>query len=180
MILCFMGLNGSGKGTQALLLRQRAAQSGLNMETVHPGGLLASDPECKALIDQGKLIDDKRVCDVLDKSLATLDHHIVVVDGFPRSVGQADHLINLSRRGHEVLVCVFEVSEDVAVARCVERDRGPDDAPEVVRARVQAYRRETEPAVEHMLRLMPRRLLIIDGGRPVEVVHASIAAHLKL
>jgi adenylate kinase len=110
-----------------------------------------------------------------------------ILDGFPRTVGQAEALAEILReRGLELdAVIEFKVDENALVRRVEKRAQETiaaggtprkDDTPETLRTRIAAYRQQTEPLVEHFRR--HGRLVTVDGMRSVEEVEAEIGRAL--
>ena len=156
MRLVILGAPGAGKGTQAVIL---AAELGVphvatgvifrqNVETESQLGLRA-----KAYMDRGELVPDDVVIGMVTERLAEPDAaHGFVLDGFPRTVPQAEALeIVLQERDSPLdAVLRLEVPEEELLARLEARretEHRSDDDTEVIRKRLVEYRSKTAPLV---------------------------------
>ena len=153
MDIVLMGPPGVGKGTQAAMLAVRTGlthlASGdlfrLNIRDETELGLLA-----KAFVDRGELVPDRIVIEmVLDRMLGPDGVSGALLDGFPRTLAQAEMLETIGRPIDAVLV--LEVDEQEAVARMAKRaqeEGRTDDTPEAIRTRLANYRENTAPLIE--------------------------------
>jgi adenylate kinase len=145
-----LGPPGCGKGTQAARLRER--EGWLHLST---GDLLrqavtddsALGRRAAPIMASGALVPDDLVTALVVERVAAAPQGTgVVLDGYPRTVGQADALdAALAPRGVEAVVRY--VLPDAEVVKRLLARRRPDDTPEVVRERLEVYRRQTEPLV---------------------------------
>jgi adenylate kinase len=130
-------------------------------------------------MDRGELVPDDLIVALIGDELARLDDKPVLLDGFPRTVAQADALADsLKARSRELNdVVLIAVPDDVVVDRISHRHQGRgDDLPETVRERLRVYHHETEPLVAYYdERGLLRR---VDGARDAEAVQAAIRAAL--
>jgi adenylate kinase len=100
-----------------------------------------------------------------------------VLDGFPRTIPQAEALDDMLTGIGRRLSCVleFQLDEDDAVSRLLGRaaeEGRTDDTPEVIRNRMQVYREKTEPLTAYYL---GRGILVgVDAGGTVDEVRAEI------
>ena len=158
MRLVLLGAPGSGKGTQAKLLKEE-----LNIPHISTGDLLraavAAGTElgkaAKVVMDKGQLVSDEIVLGMLKERLGQDDAKKgFILDGFPRNLVQADMLdklldeINMPAE-HAVLI---EVDPEEVVARIAKRaelEGRSDDTEEVVRDRIKVYENQTAPVVNH-------------------------------
>lgn len=180
--IVLLGPPGSGKGTQAERLREREGYT-----TLSTGDLLrearAAGTElgrrAAAYMERGELVPDTLIVDMIREVLAALDGRPVVLDGFPRTVPQADALDEaLRERGRELAgVILVEIPDGIVVERISNRHQGrADDRPETVRERLVVYHRETEPlAAYYRERGLLRR---VDGAGSPDEVEAALRAVL--
>jgi adenylate kinase len=180
--VALLGPPGSGKGTQAARLQDK-----LGFVALSTGDLLrearAADTDvgrsAAEYMDRGELVPDDLIVAMIREELAKLDDKPVLLDGFPRSVAQADALDGaLTDRSRELTaVVLIDVPDDVVVERISGRHQGrEDDTPETARERLRVYHRETEPLVAYYEeRGLLRR---VDGTRDPDEVQAAIRAAL--
>lgn len=122
--LTFIGPPGSGKGTQAKLLRQRGflhASSG-DMLRAEISAATPRGREIAATVASGGLVADAVLFDVVGAFLAAHPHEAIVLDGYPRTLPQARHLASL----HLDAAVFFEVTDAVLLRRLGDRVLGPD------------------------------------------------------
>jgi adenylate kinase len=179
--IALMGPPGSGKGTQAARLRDRSgfatlATGDLLREARSAGTELGR--RAAEYMERGDLVPDDVVVAVVRDAVAELDGKPIVLDGFPRTVAQADALAEALGDGRELNAAVLiDVPDDVVVDRIAGRrqDRD-DDGPETVRSRLRVYHRDTEPLVAYFdERGLLRR---VDGSQGADAVEAGIRAAL--
>jgi adenylate kinase len=180
--ILILGPQGSGKGTQAKRLAEtygspHVATGDILRSAVAEGTELGR--EVAPILERGDLVPDDLMVELIRERIA--DEHGFVLDGFPRTVPQAEALdAMLDEIGKPLdVVLLLEVSDDVAIERLLARraaEGRSDDAPEVIRTRLRHYHGLTEPVVE---RYRTGGLLIpVNGERSVEDVHAAIEDEL--
>jgi adenylate kinase len=173
--IALLGPPGCGKGTQAERLRDE-----LGFTWLSTGDLLrearAAGTElgrrAAAYMDRGELVPDEVIVDVIEDALAELGDRPILLDGFPRTVTQAEAL------GRELdRVILIDVPDDVVVERILGRHQGrADDNPETVRERLRVYHRETEPLIGYYTeRGVLRR---VEGAHSPDAVHDDVRAAL--
>jgi adenylate kinase len=192
MRLVLLGPPGAGKGTQATRIAKRFAVPQLSTgdmlrEAVASGSALGT--RVKDIMERGDLVpDDVVIAVVADR----MDHSDAangfVLDGFPRTVAQAEALDReLAARGIGLdAVLELEVDEDVLLVRIRGRaeeagNKGQpvrrDDNPEVFKTRLKAYRAQTAPVTEYYR--SQGLLHIVDGLQPIDVVTEELAEVLS-
>ncbi|HET8755017.1 MAG TPA: adenylate kinase [Solirubrobacteraceae bacterium] len=176
--LVLFGPPGSGKGTQAARLRDD-----LSFRQLATGDLLrAARAEGTELgrraaeyMDRGDLVPDAVILEMVGDAIDRAGDDPIVLDGFPRSVPQADALgAALDARGRELSAALLiDVPDDVVVERISGRGQGrSDDNPETVRERLRVYHDETEPLVAYYdARGLLRR---VDGARDPDAVYEQV------
>ena len=174
-----LGPPGSGKGTQAERLGDRGyttlSTGDLLREARSDGNELGR--RAGKFMDRGDLVPDDVIVALIQEQLADLDGEPVLLDGFPRTVPQADALAATLDEHDRALTAVvlIEVDDEVVADRISGRGR-EDDAPETVRERLHVYHGETEPLVAYYEeRGLLRR---VDGGGDPDAVHEGIRAAL--
>jgi adenylate kinase len=174
--LILVGPPGSGKGTQATLLAERAG-----LPTLSTGELLRSVAQEDTLLGRrvadvigaGALLPDRLMLDVLREPLKRLRAAGAgfVLDGFPRTVAQAVALEATLRPSTIDLAIQLVVDPTVLAIRLARRGRADDNAA-AIQQRLRAFGRETQPMIERFR--CSGRLVTIDGHQPVEVVLTQI------
>ena len=158
MRVVFLGPPGAGKGTQAReLARERSvahiATGDMLREAIANGTALGR--EAKTYYDRGELVPDALVIGMLGERLQVPDAaHGFVLDGFPRTIAQAEALERLLKDlGRELdRVVFFEVSEPELLRRLTARravEQRADDTDETVKNRLHVYATQTEPLLEY-------------------------------
>jgi adenylate kinase len=181
--ILLLGIQGSGKGTQA---KRIAAEYGI--PHISTGEILRDENtelgrQSKAILDRGELVPDQTMIEVIRSRLSQADTaNGFVLDGFPRTMAQADALDELLDELGKPLSIVFElqVPDEVARQRLLRRaqeEGRSDDSPEAIDRRIDLYHRETEPIVAHYRGR--GNLVGIHGTGTVEQVFAEIADALE-
>ena len=188
MRIILLGPPGSGKGTQAQRLVQRYGIVQLSTGEMLRAAVAAGTPvglRAKDIMASGGLVPDEVVVGVIADRIEQPDAKKgFILDGFPRTVPQAEALDDLLRHKHLKLDAVIElrVNESALLQRVetrVEemRSRGMevrvDDTPEVLTRRLAAYRSLTEPLIHYYSER--RKLLTVDGMMTIEQVTREIA-----
>src|SRR4051812_20856888 len=187
MRLILLGPPGAGKGTQAQRLVAKHGIVQLSTGDMLRAAVAAGTPvgmQVKDIMDRGDLCPDEIVVSIIADRIAQPDaKNGFVLDGFPRTVAQAEALERmLHEKGLDLDgVVELKVDEGQLVRRIESRiketlARGEplrkDDDPEVLKTRLEAYRRQTAPLIYHY---QERGLLrAVDGMAPVDEVTAAI------
>ena len=153
MQLILFGPPGAGKGTQAIYIAEN-----YGVEHISTGDVLREAVKnesevgllAKSFMDKGELVPDKVVIQIIVEKLSTLDKNGFMLDGFPRTVAQAEALDEmLSKLGLEIDVVIFlDVDDDEVIDRIMKRQQlegRDDDSVDVVRNRLKVYRDQTSP-----------------------------------
>jgi adenylate kinase len=174
--IALLGPPGSGKGTQAERLQDELGFAWLSTgDLLREARAAGSELGRRAAeyMDRGELVPDDVIVDVIEGALAGLGDRPILLDGFPRTVAQAQAL------GRDLdAVVLIDVPDDVVAERIIGRDQGrSDDNPETVRERLRVYHDETEPLVEHYER--QGKLRRVDGAQSPDAVHDDVRAALN-
>lgn len=156
--LLLLGAPGAGKGTQAQRLVEKYEIPQISTGDMLRAAVAAGTElglKAKGLMDAGELVPDDVVIGVAAERLATNDaQRGFVLDGFPRTVAQADALTEILSTSHSGLdLCIaITVEEDATVERLLKRaeiEGRADDNEEVIRGRMQVYRDSTAPLLDY-------------------------------
>ncbi|MBS7698195.1 MULTISPECIES: adenylate kinase [unclassified Chelatococcus] len=187
MRLILLGPPGAGKGTQAARLVERHGIPQLSTGDMLRAAVAARTPvglQAKELMDQGALVPDDLVVSIVASRIDEPDARKgFILDGFPRTVGQADALDRmLEQKGMQLdAIIELKVDEGILVDRIVRRakeaeERGEpvrrDDNPEVFRTRLDAYRQQTAPLTDYYG--SKGTLRTVDGMAPIDDVTTAI------
>ncbi len=210
MKIILLGPPGSGKGTQAKRLSQdyhipQISTGDLFRE--HMGAQTPIGLEAKNFIEAGKLVPDEIVLamafDRLDRSDCEQGY---LLDGFPRTLAQADQLAKHQKDQEKIYVLALDVPDEEIVRRAAGRlvcrscgtiynqniaptlqegicdkcggvvYRRKDDEPEVVRQRLKTYHEQTQPLIDYYRHL--GLLTTFDGTQAPDVVHANLKRYV--
>ena len=187
MRLILLGPPGSGKGTQAQRLVQRYGIVQLSTGEMLRAAVAAQTPvglKAKDVMASGGLVPDEIVIGIISDRLDQPDAAKgFILDGFPRTVPQAEALDELLKKKHMRLDAVIELRvNESALLQRVEtrvaemRARGEevriDDTQEVLTKRLASYRSLTEPLIHYYSER--RKLLTVDGMMTIEHVTREI------
>jgi adenylate kinase len=187
MRIILLGPPGSGKGTQAQLLLQRYGIIQLSTGEMLRAAVAAGTPvglKAKEIMANGGLVPDDVVVGIISDRIDQPDARSgFILDGFPRTVPQAEALDDLLKHKHLKLDAVIElrVNESALLSRVETRvaqmrERGEevrhDDTPEVLTKRLAAYRSQTEPLIHYYSER--RKLLTVDGMMTIDEVTRAI------
>ena len=187
MRLILLGPPGSGKGTQAQRLIHRYGIVQLSTGEMLRAAVAAQTPiglKAKDIMASGGLVPDDVVVGIISDRIDQPDAAKgFILDGFPRTVPQAEALDALLKKKHLKLDAVIElrVNESALLERVERRAaetraRGEevrvDDTPEVLIKRLASYRTQTEPLIHYYSER--RKLLTVDGMMTIEHVTHEI------
>jgi len=191
MRLVLLGPPGAGKGTQAQRLVANWGIVQLSTGDMLRAAVAAGSPlglEAKAIMDRGELVPDRLVIELIDARLDGADAAKgFILDGFPRTVAQAEELDALLEARRMRLDAVIElvVDEAMLLKRVENRIRETlqaggsvraDDNPETLKTRLDAYRKLTAPVSAYYAG--KGALKQLDGMAPIEDVAGAIDAAL--
>ena len=171
-MIIFTGVAGSGKSVQGRRLADELA-----LPWVSTGEflrMLISGEKRKEMLE-GKLLDDKEIIGLIRKIFTVVDtNQEFILDGFPRTLSQADWLLSQVKHGQLSVsgVIHLKASEQIVMDRLLSRGR-QDDNKEAIVARFHEYENQIKPILEHF-KTDGVPVYDIDGGRDVEEVHQDI------
>lgn len=175
--LIFLGPPGAGKGTQAQALAKSCHIPHISTGDILRQALSARSPlgiKAQGYMDKGELVPDDLVQDLVEERLNQSDTQSGwILDGFPRTVSQAEFLDSLLQKlhHHNVRVVNLDVPDDVLMTRLLSRGRS-DDNEEVIRRRLEVYRGDTTPLIGYYGDR--QQLVFIDGNQSLEEVNAEL------
>lgn len=187
MRLILLGPPGAGKGTQAQRLVERHDIIQLSTGDMLRAAVRNGTPlglKVKDIMHRGELVPDDVVVSIVAERIAEPDaRNGFILDGFPRTVGQADALDPVLARMHQELDAVIKLKVDPSIllerieARIADmiahgETVRADDNPEALKRRLDEYRLQTAPLIEYYDK--KGLLRIVDGMAPIDAVTAAI------
>ena len=205
MNIVLMGCPGAGKGTQSAKLKETWGLKHISTGDVLRGEMAAGTQigkQVAALINHGNLVPDELMIAMLENIIASTDQGIIL-DGFPRTVAQAQALdAMMSRLGREISAVVMidlpeaEVVKRLSTRRLCKKCGKPaatptqptcecggelyvraDDAPESVKHRLEVYRAQTLPVKNFYAN--SGKYVEINGNQTPQQVFEDICKVLK-
>jgi adenylate kinase len=206
MRLILLGAPGVGKGTQAIRLSRdngipKVSTGDILRANIHQGTEVGQ--KVKSLLDAGELVPDVLMLEIIEKRLEKKDcYNGFILDGFPRTVAQAEGLnVLLAEMKKELdAVILFSVPTEVLVSRLSSRftctkcgkdynsasesvpdtcvdcgskvSQRKDDREETVRNRLGVFATQTMPLIDFYRRT--GQLQEINGNRPMDEVHLAV------
>lgn len=193
MNIILLGAQGSGKGTQAQLLKDK-----YNLVHVSTGDLLreTKDEKIKQQMKEGKLVSDEQMIALIKEKLAS-ETKGAILDGFPRTLAQAEALDEITQID---AVIELKLTDEEALKRLAGRKtcrnckaiygaenppkqnkcdkcngeiyQREDDKPEAIKKRLERYHEETEPLVEYY---KPRKIThSVDASKSIKEIFANV------
>jgi adenylate kinase len=202
-VYLFMGMQGSGKGTQAKIISKE-----LNLCHISTGDLLRETKgklgeKIHNLINSGNMVSDELILEMIEQRIKQYDcKYGIILDGYPRNVKQAKTL-DAKFKVEEVIE--IQISDEEAYKRlsgrynCKECNAGyniyaqpkpkqkgicdlckgelyqrKDDNPEAIKKRIKEYHIKTEPVLDYY----KNKLITINGEQPIEKITKEILKKL--
>jgi adenylate kinase len=206
MRIVILGPQGSGKGTQAVLISKK-----YKIPHISTGDIFRENTKEKtelgkkveSIIKKGQLVPDELTIALVKDRISQPDCKSgFILDGFPRNLTQAEALSGISKLDWAIEI---SLDDETAVKRISSRrtcencgaiysaisddiSKGckkcggslvirHDDTPHVVRGRLKIYHAQTKPLIDYYK--TKKILMSVDGGRPVDAVFAEIVKNMK-
>lgn len=204
-IIILLGPPGSGKGSQAVWIAEK-----LGIKHLSTGDLFRdaakTDPILSDTLKQGGLVSDQQVCGLVETELKKLKNTPgVLLDGFPRSLQQAEWLDSVAAQS-KITVLLLDTPDDLLFSRVTQRfscsvckktyntqtapplpgnycscghkltQRADDQDMAVFKRRVQDYHEITRPLISYYKK--DKKLVVIDGSRSIKQVKEEIEQKL--
>ena len=201
----FLGPPGAGKGTQAQRLVEekgfvQISTGDILREAVKSGTELGK--KAKEYMDAGKLVPDEIIIGIIKDKLKELEGKDIILDGFPRTIPQAEALDKMLPEVGRQLdgVILFDVPDEEVIKRLSGRRVDPktgkvyhiiynpppegveviqrdDDKEEVIKKRLEVYHSQTAPLIEYYKN--QNKLLVIDATKSPDEVYKELLSVLK-
>lgn len=171
MRVLFIGLQGSGKSTQAKLLSKF-----LKIPLISTGEIFRQmadvNQAVKRILDEGRLMDDNTTSNLVKDRLQEKDcQNGFIIDGYPRNLGQ----LGLLDPKFDIVFYLDAPGEQV-IERLTKRGR-EDDTPESISLRLELFNKQTKPLLDYYGNL--GNLVEIDGEGEVNKIQLRIRATLE-
>ena len=189
MKIVFLGPPGAGKGTQSARLVKKHGIVQLSTGDMLRAAVKAGTPvglKAKAVMEAGELVSDEIVIGIIADRIEDADcANGYILDGFPRTVAQAEALDGmLTAKGTELDAIIELVVDEEQMLQRIEKRRAEtiaageaprkDDTPEAFKERMVDYRQKTAPVTGYY----GDRVQTVDGMKSIEEVSAQIDAIL--
>lgn len=175
-MILLMGIAGSGKGTQGKML---ADQRGYHLVSMGEVLRMYITGEQRERMLTGELLDNQEIIAIIDKVLSSFpDDGQVLMDGFPRTIPQAEWLMAQVKAGRFKLDTALHLvaSRQAVKQRLLGRAR-IDDKEEAIEKRFAEYEKSTRPLLD-WLKANGVKVIDINAERTPEEVHADIVKYL--
>lgn len=186
MRLILFGPPGAGKGTQANKISENYVAAHIST-----GDMLRSAVKngtelgalAKSFMDKGELVPDDVIIGIIKDRIKEQDARTgFMLDGFPRTIAQAEALSSMLQAEDESIDAVvsIEVKDEEIIGRILERAKiegRKDDTEDVVKNRLNVYRNQTEPLKDYYQ--SAGVLAEVDGMGTIDEVFGRIEAVLS-
>jgi adenylate kinase len=179
MKIILIGMPGAGKSTQGNLLSKKFKVHYLSTGHIFRDIAKEHTPigkRIKLVMNAGLLISDAKTLEIVSGYLKRpIYQHGYILDGFPRTLGQAQKFKNGVDK-----VIYLKVSDKEILWRLAYRDDGgrEDDTLLAIRKRIEVFHKFTDPVIEYYRR--KGQLLEINGEREIDEIQKDILKHLNV
>lgn len=186
--LVFLGVQGSGKGTQGKMLLKDYPDA-IYMEMGQLCRAFMSNDNgiwnyIRHLVENGLMVDNFITHDLLHTTIqiAQKEGKGIMMDGFPRLMEQAEFMIKkMAEYGRDYTIVHFQLSKEKALERMKKRasiEARKDDTPEAMERRISIFENETLPVIEYFASL--GKLVTINADDTIENIQAALRKNLGL
>jgi adenylate kinase len=186
MRLILLGAPGAGKGTQGVRLAEHFGVAHVASGDILREHVAQETPlgvRVAAFVAAGELVPDDLVLAVVGRAVVeAMETGGYLLDGFPRTLAQAEQAFEAATRGDMAAnaVLFLDVADEVAIERLVERSatsgRVDDASTDVIRHRLEVFHEQTVPLLDFYE--AHGRLVRVDAGPPPDEVFAEILRSL--
>ncbi len=181
--LFIIGPSGCGKSTQAKLIAEKYNLTHLSMGQLLRDEIAADSgfgDEAKSYLDNGKLVPDDLIFDILIAKLNTLNNQNFIIDGFPRVLNQGKYMEYYLKKKDlpfSLLIHLSVTFGEISTRRAklgveFQDENRTDNTPEAIASRQQFYDEGIAPIREYF---ESKGLFVdIDGNHPVEPIFSDI------
>lgn len=178
-IILMMGGQGVGKGTMSKMLLDNG-----NYDYIETGAMLRAAPadsDVAKTIAAGQLVSDEQIFALVLDNMH--DGHDVLMDGFPRTLSQAQWLVNTFADKYDIHVIYMTVPTEVMLARINKRinegaGRKDDADPDAVKRRLDTFFNVTVPAIEWLHTADGVKFAEIDARGTPDAIYTEIVKHI--
>ena len=176
MRIILFGPPGCGKGTQATFISEALAIPHLSTGDMLRSAVSSESEiglKAKYIMESGGLVSDQIVLSIVEERIGKDDcEKGFILDGFPRTVNQAEKLdLLLSTNQKLDYVLRIKVDEEEIIKRLIDRSR-EDDKPDIIKNRFKTYNSETQPLIPFY---EERKILFnVNGMQEIEKVSEDI------
>lgn len=186
--LFIIGPSGCGKSTQAKLIAEKYKLAHLSMGQILRDEIATGSgfgDEAKSYLDNGKLVPDDLIFDILISKLNAINNQNFIIDGFPRVLNQGRYIEYYLKKNNlpfSLLIHLSVTFEEISARRAKmgdefqDKDR-TDNTPEAIASRQQFYDEGIAPIREYF---ESKDLFVdIDGNRPIEPIFEDIVKKIN-
>lgn len=173
----FIGAPGSGKGTQAKLLKK------YNLYQISPGEVIRKSKDKKIIkykkeSEKGMLLPNRIIFEILKKEIEKLPKKAngYILDGAVRTMEQAKYV-----KEHNLVneVVFYKIKKKTAIKRILSRKDGRnDDAPQIIKERFYEYKKKTKPILKFLKKNF--HFYKISAEKTPEEIHKETLKKLRL
>lgn len=174
--IVIFGPQGSGKGTQGTKLVDKYKFPYFEMGAILRSAK-ESNPNIAEIMDAGELVSDAVVEDLVASFIYSVSNHCFLLDGFPRTIRQAEFLSSLlgNLEIPSLVINLKSYDNTILVQRMVDRGRN-DDTPEIIQKRLEVYSTETIPAMERFGELTKSTIFHFNCGLPIDELFEEVTS----